>query len=437
MYLGRGKDGSLLFTPAESGLLVLGPPRSGKSAAIVVPNVLGATGPVVSTSTKTDVMEATSGCRARQGDCLLYDPSGSVDAPRGVRRVTWSPVSAASSWDGALEVTRALVRSAHGMVGPDSRHWSERAEALLAPLFHAAWLAGEGPERVSEWVHRHHVADSQDVLHANGADFAAGVLDGIAATDERERSGIFSTAAGVLAAYRSEGARSSSSDSEVSRFDPAVFVSGGDTLYVCAPATSQSLTAPLVSGLVDRIRAATYAVHGSGTRTDGKPPARPRPAVLLALDEVANIAPLPDLPAVASEGGGQGLVTLACLQDLSQARSRWGDQASGFMSLFGAKLFLPGIADVQTLEAVSTLIGDRQVALHSRTRGRGRSGWSSSSGSTTGFRRRMPPDLLSRGRPGSALWLQGGEQPRSVRLTPWYSASPWRELAAAGAPPPS
>ena len=85
--------------------------------------------------------------------------------------------------------------------------------------------------------------------------------------------------------------------------------------------------------------------------------------MLFALDEVANIAPLGELPQIASEGGGQGLTLLAALQDLSQARARWGKAADGFLTLFGTKLMLPGIADTNTLEAVSTMLGeyDRQV----------------------------------------------------------------------------
>ena len=73
------------------------------------------------------------------------------------------------------------------------------------------------------------------------------------------------------------------------------------------------------------------------------------PPTLLALDEVANIAPIPDLPAMLSEGAGQGLLVLACLQDLSQARGRWGSAADGFLTLFGATVVFPGIADVATL----------------------------------------------------------------------------------------
>ena len=95
--------------------------------------------------------------------------------------------------------------------------------------------------------------------------------------------------------------------------------------------------------------------------------ARARPPVLLALDEVANIAPIPDLPAMVSEGAGQGLLTLACLQDLSQARARWGTQADAFLSLFGTTVVLGGIADMPTLEALSALAGE--VEVPSRTVG--------------------------------------------------------------------
>ena len=70
------------------------------------------------------------------------------------------------------------------------------------------------------------------------------------------------------------------------------------------------------------------------------------PVMLWALDEVANIAPIHDLPALISQAGGQRLQVMVGLQDLSQARSRWGaDAAEGFMSLFQTKAVLSGIGD--------------------------------------------------------------------------------------------
>jgi hypothetical protein len=82
-----------------------------------------------------------------------------------------------------------------------------------------------------------------------------------------------------------------------------------------------------------------------------------RPPVLFMLDEVANIAPLGDLPDMLSEGGGQGLQIVACLQDVAQARARWGDN-HGLLSKCRTKLVLAGIAESDDLEALSTILGD-------------------------------------------------------------------------------
>ena len=71
-----------------------------------------------------------------------------------------------------------------------------------------------------------------------------------------------------------------------------------------------------------------------------------------------------------SEGGGQGLATMACLQDLSQARSRWPEHADGFPSLFGTTVVLPGIGDVRTLEALSVLAGDEEILTRTVSSGR-------------------------------------------------------------------
>src|SRR5579871_1045045 len=110
LYLGAGPRGMVHARPQQS-VLVLGPPRSGKTSSIVIPVVLAAAGLVVSTSTKTEVMEATAAARAELGRVWLFDPSGTVPAPPGVRPLRWSPVPAASAWDGALLMARSLVRA--------------------------------------------------------------------------------------------------------------------------------------------------------------------------------------------------------------------------------------------------------------------------------------------------------------------------------------
>jgi type IV secretory pathway TraG/TraD family ATPase VirD4 len=422
-----GTDGRrLIWAGPQQAMLVLGPPRSGKTSTLVVPNVLAAPGPVLVTSTKTDVLEATLASRSQLGRCWLLDPTGTLEPRPGAQPLRWSPVQASISWEEALVTARVMTAAArpHGAYG-ESAHWTERAEALLAPLLHAAAVSGQGMRQVLAWALRHDLHTPMALLGNSdvGTTVAIDVLAGIAATEERERSGIFSTTAGALAAYRSEGALGLADGAD---FDPVRFPSGGDTIYVCAPARHQALTAPVLVAFLEQVRAATYRAAAAGTL--------PLP-VTLVLDEVANIAPLPDLPAMVSEGGGQGLLMLACLQDLSQARARWGAAADGFFSLFGAKVLLPGIGDLRTLDAVSRLAGQADVAVRSVSS----SAWWSGHPSVTttySWRRqaRLPVDQAHSLSPGSALVVAGGRPPRLVGLTPWWGYPPFSDARTARPP---
>ena len=403
----------------EEAVLVLGPPRSGKTTSLVVPNLLTAPGALVTTSTKTDVLSYSAKARAGRGRTWLFDPSGTV-GPGGLTPLRWSPVTGCERWEVAVGRAHAMASAAHparGLAYAD--HWTERAEALLAPLFHAAALGGRTMAQVLRWVQRRDVTEAVELADRSGGhEMAADAIEGVIETEERERSGIFSTAANILAAYRLPAALESANEPN---FDPQAFVRSSDTVYICAPASEQEHLAPLVVAFLELVKRATYA------RETGWPP------VLFVLDEVATIAPLPGLPALGSEGGGQGLVTLACLQDLSQARARWGAAADGFLTLFGTKLLLPGVADLYTLQLVSALAGERQVTRTSVTE----SGhplaplWGGqyAIGTTTHTERvpAMRVDEISTMRQGTALMIGPGVLPRQIGLVPAWER-PWRTV---------
>ena len=202
-------------------------------------------------------------------------------------------------------------------------HWTERSGALLSTLLHAAATENLSMRDVLKWIDRHNGVPALEILSSNAGEDAPAtdLLAGIVATDSREQSGIWSTASGVLAAYRTEGALAST---QAPPLDLHEFCGGANTLYLCSTGRRQRQFAPLVVAIIGDTRDAAYARTRDG---------QAGPPTLLALDEVANIAPIPDLPAMVSEGAGQGLLVLACLQDLSQARVRWGSAADGFLSL--------------------------------------------------------------------------------------------------------
>lgn len=391
LYLGQGVGGPMLAYPDEH-VLVLGPPRSGKTSRIVAPAVTRHRGPVVITSTKPDVIRTTIHARQSLGQCWYWDPSGTTVAPPGVEPLGWSPIDGCESWDVAVARAHVLAGAARPEQSAHDAHWVERAEALLAPLLHAAALTDADLAVLLSWLHRRELVQPTSILGELRARRAADLLEGISHTDARELSGIFSTADSILAAYRTDAALSTTVSAS---FDPDLFAASTDTLYLVSPAAAQAVHAALVVALLDQIRTATYRWH-------------PRPPLLFALDEVANIAPLPDLPSTLAEGGSQGLVVLACLQDLSQARARWAKAAEGFLTLFTYKLVLPGIADVTTLRAISALAGEVDVPVRSDSTNRGRS-WGSSTSWTTRRQTRLPVDAVAAGSPGTALLVAGIE----------------------------
>lgn len=362
-YLGQRPGGTWVTADPEHAVLVLGPPRSGKTSCVVIPAVINAPGPVLCTATKPDVLDATWQARAQVGQTWLYDPAGATpNPPAGMRRLMWSPVSAAGSWDAALLTARAMAAAAGTGKGTSHEdHWRERATALLAPLLHAAHLSEQPIGTVLTWVLRQNLDTPGKTLEDHHAAIACDVLAGIARTEVRERSSIFSATAGTLAAYNTNAARQNAAETN---FDPASFPASTDTIYITAPAHQQALCAPLVVGLLEQLRYATYK-HAS------TPDAHQKPPVFFCLDEVANIAPIHDLPSLISEAGGQRLHILACLQDLSQAKTRWGEStADGLLTLFQTKLILNGIADPKTLEAISLILGEYDRTLATRTHGR-------------------------------------------------------------------
>jgi len=404
IYLGRSPSGDVTGGDQRS-VLVLGPSRSGKTSSLLVPNLLFTTRSCIITSTKDDVVALMAATAHRQ-TTLLFDPSGTVPTPPGVHRIGWSPLRQAQTWDGAVLATRSLLDVqdlARRHRGED--HWSERAGALVSTLLHASALRHEVLAQFLTRIDAREANDSLTFLRERYGPHHAAVslLSGLMASEERERSGIWSSASGLFAGMRTDAARHAAREAPLS-ID--AFLTDHHHLHVVSPSRHQAVTTPLVVGLIDELLHATYDRHRDGAR------------LLLALDELANVAPLPRLASVVSEGGGQGVVTLACLQDLSQARARWGTSAEGFLSLFPSTVVLPGIADRATLELLRQL-GGRSLQP-SPSIARSRRGKPVSHSVSWQERDNVTIAQLAQGRPGMALTLDSQKQLGWITLTPYF-----------------
>jgi hypothetical protein len=131
------------FGTHEDSVGVVGPPRVGKTAGVLIPQALMWGGSLISTSTKPDILRATAGRRlqlAQQhgGKVCLYAPTatGSVE---GMEPVRWSPLAGCQDPRIAALRVETLVQAAQTGRGIENAdHWRAGASRILRPYFLAA-----------------------------------------------------------------------------------------------------------------------------------------------------------------------------------------------------------------------------------------------------------------------------------------------------------
>src|SRR5699024_7266778 len=145
--------------------------------------------------------------------------------------------------------------------------------------------------------------------------------------------------------------------------DPKTFITRCGTLYLVGTATGAGAAANLVSAFIEDILETARHLAAD------KPGARLDPPVTVMLNEIGNLAPLPSLPTLMSEGGGTGICTWAVLQSLAQARHKWGEQAAATVwDACTTKIILGGGANAGDLKNLSALIGERDETTWAETR---------------------------------------------------------------------
>jgi type IV secretion system protein VirD4 len=413
--------GRQLWCTAEDSALLVGPPRMGKGLHVVVPWVLDAPGAVVCTSTRPDTLAITLHARAKSGPVAIFDPQRLAGLPDGLR---WSPVRGCENPHTALVRARGLSAGAgFGKTVSDTEFWAGQTETALRCLMHAAALDGRRARDLYRWSLNPALAeDAVTILNRNdrAASGWADALDAVVHSDPRTRDSVWLGVRQSLSALANPDVLEALEPTEKNAFEPSEFLQQRGTLYLLASSVSSASCAPLVAAFIEDITetARALAARAAGARLD--------PPLLLALDEIANLTPLPSLPTLMAEGGGSGITTLAVLQSLAQARNRWGEHAADTIwDAATVKLILGGLAKMHDLEDVARLLGE--VDEPTRTTSRGGSGERTSSISMRQMPV-MPPSALRTLPFGTAVLLLRQSRPMVVDLQPWPKRDDARSL---------
>jgi type IV secretion system protein VirD4 len=429
LVIGTAHYGHRLRVPVEEHVLIMAPPRTGKTG-LLARIILHYPGPVVSTTTKHDVFELTSGIRSRRGPVHVFNPQ----AIGGVQSTfRWNPVAGCD--DPATAIRRADgFANAVSMTGTeDASFWSSKASSYLRCLFHAAAIAGGDMRLVTRWA-LGNAEPAEDVLAQADAGQWALELAELRSEAQKTAQTIRMVISRALAFMADPALARSALPDDTGGFDIEAFLHGRGTLYLIAESEhDDSPIAPLFAAMAGEVH------HVAAQLGQAAPGGRLDPPLLMALDEIVQTCPVP-LPTWLADSGGKGIQLIPVAHGEAQLRTRWGkDGAQVVLDTCGVKIWLPGITDTATLKMASELCGQASFTerIHYRgaDRGEDRRVWHDA----------MTPDMI-RQLPGRyALVVRGGLMPVIARLGAAWQDRSYKNARRAGiavaalapAPPPA
>lgn len=406
-----GYDGKKpVVARVEDTGLMIATARMGKTSRRVIAWVLDAPAACVTTSTKADVLRATHKGRAKLGRVLVFDPEGMSLWPE---KVTWDIVAGCEDPVEATERARALVaaKPLDGTTGAD--FFAQTAATVLRCYLHAAALEGKSMRDVLRWATDWKVAEPYTILdeHQMAAENWRADLEVLTRGAAQETTHSTQQALKVVLDPLASPEALASVMPSRNMVSLDSFLRSSDTLYLMSQ-SGQGSAAPLTTALVATVErhARRMSQHTVSGRLD--------PPLSLVLDEAANIAALPSLPSMMTDGGGRGMIVWVVVQSMSQLRERWGEHgADTIVEGAAVKLILGGSSDERFLEKISTLVGQHQVKRASFS-------YSSAERQTRSVSdewvRILRPEEIRELPESQALLMYRNQKPTIITLPAWY-----------------
>ncbi|MGW0818902.1 type VI secretion protein [Streptomyces viridiviolaceus] len=304
-------------TNRVEGTVHYGSAESRTSTAIQA--VRDAEGPALVVTSNAALWQSTKDARAKLGPIHLYDPTHLCDTPA---RLHWSPTAGCEDKQTAMSRAAALLTPVRPTAKLDQAI-SDTAETLLRSYLHAAAIDGRTVRHVHRWSQGSQIQDAVRILRTNpqAAPGAGGELEAALTAHPERRDMAQQLTTRALAALSMVNIREACTPNRTDALALDSFVHEQGTLYVVGESIEDPRTSPgamplltaLVSSVVEHGR--RMAERSSSGRLD--------PPLTLVLDDVAAVAPLPQLPELLAAGADRGLPTLALLRSREQGRARW------------------------------------------------------------------------------------------------------------------
>ncbi|MGW8802411.1 type VI secretion protein [Streptomyces sp. NPDC055775] len=298
-------------------LVVYGPAATRRPT--VVQAIRDADGPALVVTSDPTVWAETKDARAKLGPVLVYDPGHLCDTPA---RLHWSPTAGCEAPDTAAARAIALLAPVRPQARIDAMT-AETAETLLQCWLHAAAIDGRPFRQVHRWALGGNAHEPVRLLrtHTKAASGLAGLLESALTGHPERREMAQELTVRAFAALSSIHIREACTPNRSDSLALESFAGEGGTLYVVGEPIEDPRSGPGAMPLLTAL-ASHVVEHGrrmAARSTDG----RLDPPMTLVLDDVAAVAPLPQLPELLSTNQDQALPTLVLLRSQEQARARW------------------------------------------------------------------------------------------------------------------
>ncbi|MGV9955890.1 type VI secretion protein [Streptomyces cellulosae] len=302
-------------TPAPG--LHFGPPTTRHTTAAQA--VRDAEGPALVLTSDPALWYETKDARAKLGPIHVYDPTHLCDTPA---RLHWSPSAGCEDKDTATARAAALLAP----VRPTSRldqQLGDTAELLLRSYLHAAAVDDRTVRHIHRWAQGLQVQDAVRVLrtHPKAASGSAGELEAALTAHPERRDMAQQLTARALAALSTVNVREACNPHRSDALALDSFIHEGGTLYVVGESIEDPRTGPGAMPLLTAL--VSYVVEHGRRMAERSSSGRLDPPLTLVLDDVAAVAPLPQLPELLTAGPELGMPTVALLRSREQARARW------------------------------------------------------------------------------------------------------------------
>lgn len=396
--------------------------RMGKTTKRVIPAIVDAPGPVLATTNKRDVSDATLALRGRCGTTWLFDPQGLTSD--GIPNFTYDLLGPVSDVSSAQKLAAIFEASTREPGARTDAHWDTAGRDLLAWLFLAAATRRLPAGQVWEWLANPDDAAPAMLLRQAGHAGPATAIEGVLGQPDKMRGSTYGTAQRMARALVNPKLLAwVTPEPALPTFDPAAFPASTDTLYALSR-EGEGSGGPFVAALTAHVCEAAERLAAA------TPSGRLRVPLVVELDEAANIVRWPELPNLYSHYGSRGILLHTYLQSWPQGVMAWGEY--GMRAMWSAatiRVLGAGVADEKFLAEFSSLIGDHEEwvlqSVYTSSRGERQR-----THSLRKDRALAVSDLASLPK-DRAIVIASGSPPVVIQTVPWMDGPHAAEIRAA------